>query len=208
MTYHGPENLHSRRVVWLKILLPLAALAILSTLFLVSNAPDPQDTIPYADVDVADLLREPRVTDAAYAGMTKDGAALTLQAGEALPGVAGTANAGLARNLSGLLETPDGVQTRLMAGEARLDQQAQQVHLQGGVRFSLSSGYELSFDRAEIRLDRTRVEARGDVLATGPMGSLTAATLDIAPADSSPPHYLMVFKGGVRLVYQPPTKAP
>ncbi len=208
MTYSGPENLHSRTVGWLKILFPLTALAILSTLFLVSNAPAPQDTIPYADVDVADLLREPRLTKAAYAGMTKDGAALTIQAGEALPGVAGSDNAGLARNLSGLLETPDGVTTRLVAGEARLDQAAGQVHLQGGVTFSVSSGYELRFLQADINLDRTKVVARGGVTARGPMGTLTAQRLDISPADTGAHHYLMVFNGGVRLVYLPPAKAP
>lgn len=208
MAFFGPENLHSRTVVWLKILFPLAALAILSTLFLVSNAPTPQDTIPYADVDVADLLREPRLTDAAYAGMTKDGAALTFHAGEALPGVAGSDNAGLARNLSGLMETPDGVATRLTAGEALLDQEAGQVRLQGGVTLSLSSGYELRFERADIGLHQTLVAVRGGVAASGPMGSLTAQSLDIAPAGSDAHHYLMVFNGGVRLVYQPPTKAP
>lgn len=208
MAFSGPENLHSRAVIWLKILLPLAALAILSTLFLVSNAPAPEDVIPYADVDVEDLLKEPRLTDAAYAGMTKDGAALTLRAGEALPGVAGTDNAGLARDLSGLLETPDGVATRLEAGEARLDQMANQIALRGGVIFSVSSGYELQFDQADISLDRTRVSARGGVAAQGPMGSLTAQTLEIMPAGTRPHHYLMVFNGGVRLVYQPPTQAP
>lgn len=208
MAYSGPENLHSRTVVWLKILLPLTALAILSTLFLVSNAPAPQDTIPYADVDVADLLREPRLTDAAYAGMTQDGAALTLRAGEALPGVAGSDNAGLARNLSGLMETPDGVATRLAAGEARLDQEAGQVHLQGGVTLSLSSGYDLRFKEADIGLDQTLIAVRGGVAASGPMGTLTAQTLDIAPAGTEANRYLMVFNGGVRLIYQPPTPAP
>ena len=35
-----PDNLHSRMVFWLKILLPILALAILSTLFLFSRRID------------------------------------------------------------------------------------------------------------------------------------------------------------------------
>ena len=52
----------SRLVAALKVLLPLAALAILSTLFLVSNRINPEDALPYADVDVEARLREPRIT--------------------------------------------------------------------------------------------------------------------------------------------------
>jgi lipopolysaccharide export system protein LptC len=52
---------YSRLVAWLKIILPLIALGILATLFLVSRTIDPSQTIPYADVDVQDLARNQRV---------------------------------------------------------------------------------------------------------------------------------------------------
>jgi lipopolysaccharide export system protein LptC len=76
---------HSRVVGWLKVALPLAALAILSTLFLLSDRIDPEDALPYAEVDVEELAREPRMTAPTYAGMTTDGAALSLTAVEARP---------------------------------------------------------------------------------------------------------------------------
>ena len=71
---------HTRVVTWLKIALPLAALAILSTLFLLADKIDPEDALPYAEVDVEDLAREPRMTLPSYAGTTSDGAALSLTA--------------------------------------------------------------------------------------------------------------------------------
>ena len=40
----------------------LSALAILSTLFLVADQIDPEDALPFAEVDVEDLAREPRMT--------------------------------------------------------------------------------------------------------------------------------------------------
>ncbi len=121
MALFGHDNPHSRAVALLKITLPLVGLAILSTLFLVSTARVPDDLVPYADVDIADLLREPRLTGPSYAGVTRDGAIVTLSAREALPGEPGTGLGGLARDLNGSLETPDGVHSTFSAGEARLD---------------------------------------------------------------------------------------
>ena len=73
---------HTRLVGWLKVILPLTALAILSTLFLVARRVDPEAALPYAEVDVEDLAREPRMTAPTYAGTTEDGAALTLSASD------------------------------------------------------------------------------------------------------------------------------
>ena len=53
---------HTRVVGWLKLALPLAALVILSTLFLVADRIDPEDALPYAKVDVEGLARAPRMT--------------------------------------------------------------------------------------------------------------------------------------------------
>ena len=44
------DNVHSRVVFWLKIILPLLALAILSTLFLFSRRIDTDQALPYAEV--------------------------------------------------------------------------------------------------------------------------------------------------------------
>ena len=104
MAWQPHDNLHSRLVAVLKVALPLIALGILSSLFLLSGRIDPEDAIPYAEVDVAARLREPRMTDAGFAGVTADGAALTLNAAEAKPGAAG----GSAKTVLGRLETSDG----------------------------------------------------------------------------------------------------
>lgn len=201
----GRDNLHSRLVVWLKILLPLAALAILSTLFLVSSRGiSPEDAIPYAEAEIADRLREPRLTDASFAGMTKDGAALTLKAAMARPGVTGTADSGLARGLSGVLETPDGQRTELAATEARLDEAAQLMILSGGVKLATSTGYQIETAGLTVALDRTGLDSTGQVTATGPGGTITAGRLHLGQASAGLPGYLLVFNGGVRLLYQPP----
>ena len=204
MGWFARDNFHSRLVVWLKILLPLAALAILSTLFLVSNSVAPEDAIPYTEADVAARIREPRLTDASYAGMTSDGAALTLKAATARPGSPGSADAASARGLSGALETPDGGWTRMQAAAVRLDEAAHLMVLTGGVTLSNSTGYAVTLTGLDVALDRTGLfSTGGPVTAIGPAGKITAGAMELTPGTSG---YLLVFKSGVRLLYQPHQK--
>ena len=71
---------HSRLVKAAKVVLPFAALAILSTLFLLPRPVDPTRAIPQFGIDIEDLASDPRVTTASYAGVLEDGGALTVTA--------------------------------------------------------------------------------------------------------------------------------
>ena len=64
---------YSRMVALLKVSLPLIALGILSTLFLVSRAVDPPSTIPFADSEVQERLTNQQVTGPLYTGMSANG---------------------------------------------------------------------------------------------------------------------------------------
>lgn len=198
----GRNNLHSTLVAWLKIILPLAALAILSTLFLVSHQVNPEDAIPYATVDIADRLRDPRLTNASYAGMTRDGAAVSLKASDAAPGAPGTTSAGKAQGLSGRIQTPDGVTTDVAGAEARLDDRNRIVQVSGGVTLDSSSGYHVATDELTMALDRTRLESGGPVTAVLPFGDLSAGKMLLTRAADG--QYVMSFTAGVRLIYRPP----
>lgn len=192
---------HTRLVGWLKVALPLTALAILSTLFLVARRIDPEAALPYAEVDVEALAREPRMTAPTYAGTTEDGAALTLSADEARP-----ASEGVTAQAAGLrlkLATPDGAQTELVAATAVMDDASRQVLLSGGVTVTTSAGYRLETADVAAKLDRTGLESRSSVVATGPAGEIRADGMVLSQDNQTPGSYVLVFKGGVRLVYQP-----
>lgn len=199
----GHDNLHSTLVAWLKVILPLAALGILSTLFLVSRTIDPSDAIPFAEVDVQDYAREPRLTAPTWAGVTEDGSALTVSAAEARPG-AGAERSPSASALRAVLDTPDGGHAELVAQSGRLDQAAGELSLAGGVVITTSTGWQVRSDALTTRLDRTSLVSPGPVTAQGPAGDLRAEAMQITADPARAGAYVMVFNGGVRLLYQPP----
>lgn len=192
---------HTRIVGWLKVALPILALVILATLFLVADRIDPEDALPYAEVDVAERAREPRMTAPSYAGTTSDGASLTLTAEEARPAAAGSPASAKGVRLD--LSTPDGATTELRAATAVVDQAARLLVLSGGVTVTTGTGYRLETPEVAARLDRSGLESRGEVTATGPLGEIRADGMRLDEDNRTPGAYLLVFNGGVRLVYRP-----
>jgi lipopolysaccharide export system protein LptC len=182
----------------LKVTLPLVALAILSSLFLFSREIDPEDAIPYADVEIADRLAQPRMTEAGFSTVTSDGATLTLAADEATPSEGG----GRVTGLKGELSTADGFRAEISAGSGQLDNNAGTVVLDAGVRLATSTGYEVTTDRLTLGTDRSFMESGGAVLATAPIGQLEAGGLRMDVTGDGKTH-LLVFNKGVRLIYQP-----
>ncbi len=191
-------TLHSRVVAWLKVILPLIAIAILSTLFLVSRTIDPSDAIPYAEVDVEDRIREPRMTAPSYAGVTKDGTSISLVADTARP--AGTEGAATADAVTATLTTPDGATTLITAATAALDSRTRRLDLGGGVEVVTAQGYRITTDSLSAALDRTRVESTGAISADGPLGRLDAGHMALSQRDEG---YVLLFQKGVKLVYLP-----
>lgn len=193
------RDTHSRFVALAKIAFPLLALAILSTLFLFARTIDPNDAIPYADVDVEERARAPRLTAPTYAGVTADGAALTLQAVEARPDSGAGATA---QSLTARLDTPDGARTDLSAAEMTFDNAAGLVSLDGGVTVTTTSGYTITTKSLTARLDRTNLTAPGPVQAKAPAGTITAQGMTLTQGVDSGT-YVLVFKGRVKLLYMP-----
>ena len=202
MPANAPGNLHSRLVAWLKVALPLLALAILATLFLISHSRDPSSTIPYATVDVADRIREPRMTAPVYAGVTSDGAVLTITADEARPDPDQTTG-GTAQSPRAVLETTDGVTTTIVADRGQLDNGARLMRLNGAIRITTTSGYVATSEALTSALDRTEIISPGAVAAHGPLGTITAGEMILTADATTPGLYVLVFKSRVKLIYTP-----
>jgi lipopolysaccharide export system protein LptC len=195
------DNLHSRLVFWLKIVLPLAALGLLATLFLFGRPISPEDAIPYASTDITDRVKDPRVTSPVFAAMTNDGAALTITAAEARPGAVGSGTAGLARAMVALMELPDGSTAEVTAPLVQMESAAKRAILTGGVKIVTSSGYTALMPGMSVATTQADLTSLGPVNAEGPPGKLHAETMHLGLAASG--GYQLDFTGGVTLVYLP-----
>ncbi len=164
---------HSRTVGVLKVLLPLAALVSLSLVFLLARTIDPRQAIATASIDVQDRARDPRLSGARFAGVTEEGAALTIstEAARSSPdGVMRLAVTGMAL----LLEGQGGETMAIQAGEGILDRGLGRFEMNGGIEVSATPGYRLATASANGLLDSTRIEMPGTVSGRAPAGEITA----------------------------------
>ncbi len=193
----------TRIVRWLRIVLPLLALCLLSTLFLFSRDSQTESQIPYAEVDAEAMARDPRLVAPQYAGVTDDGAQLALTAAEVVPREGGTA-----RDLRLDWRRADGLTADVTAPQASMDDGT--IRLRGGVQMTTSTGWTVNAQGIDAAMDRSRLAAGDGVSAQAPFGTLTAGQMELAPggpgggdAPGDDAASILNFSGGVRLIYQP-----
>ncbi|EYD73949.1 hypothetical protein Rumeso_04546 [Rubellimicrobium mesophilum DSM 19309] len=201
-----PFRRRSRVVAWAKVLLPLAALALLSTVFLVARGPGSEVEIPFARIE--EIAKEPRMDKPRLAGVTEDGTTLALTANRItpLPDRPDTFALTAPR-----LETrsPEGGEARLAAGSGEVDGPSRSLRLSGGVHVEAEPG--IVVETPELTADlATGTLVAGAVTAESPMGSIVAGALTLEQGEGNGAR--LVFNRGVRLLYQPerppPAEAP
>ncbi|MEP4196346.1 MAG: LPS export ABC transporter periplasmic protein LptC [Aliishimia sp.] len=190
---------YSRLVAFLKVILPLIGLGILSTMFLVSSRIEPGGTIPFAEGEVTDRIRGQQVTGPLFSGVTADGDRIAFKADQLKTS---EAKESLAGNLSARIDFSQGGSLVLVAdtGEFRLDDD--EATLSGNVLVESSTGYRMRSDTLETRLEKVEIVSPGEVRATGPAGNLTAGTMRIGAIEGEKSMQLL-FSQGVKLIYDP-----
>ncbi len=188
----------SRIVAWLRVLLPLMALAILSVLFLLGRKPDPEAAIPYADVDPRELAERQAVTSPSYAGVTEDGAQLSITGAEAVPGPDGDASA---RNVRLTLRGRDGRAADVSAGAA--SRSGDELRLGEGARMTTADGWVLTAPEFLASTIAGTVVSEREVNVLAPFGTLTAGRAELKPLGDGSGDHVLDLSGGVRLIYRP-----
>lgn len=192
---------YSRMVAWLKVILPLAALGILSTLFLLSRSIDPDQAIPFADKEIQDRLRDQQVTGPFFSGTTADGDQLSFSASKlTTPGEQAGINK--AEDVSLVALRANGLRITINADAAELDMGANRAELTGGVTIGTSTGIDAQTEVLTSRLSSLLLQAPGHVIATSPFGTLTAGSMVIEVPEEGENAQLL-FTKGVKLIYKP-----
>ncbi len=196
------DNAYSRFIAWLKVLLPVFALMLLSTMFLISRGIDPSRSLTYADVDIEELARDQRITGPRFSGVTSDGAAISFSAESAQPDP-DNPTIYTASDLKAQIATPDGGTIDIQAALAYVNGETNQLELSGGISLYTSTDYSIRTEGLRASMDQTSISSVGPVTAEGPAGLISAGQIDLIRQEGEVGTYLLVFKNGVKLVYVP-----
>lgn len=192
---------YSRLVAWLKVLLPLMALMLLSTLFLLSRNIDPVATLPFADTEIDERLRGQQITGPFFSGVTKAGDLVTVSAGT-MATRSGLNNE--AKDLSAQIKLSEGAHITLMAERGQFDMVKNLSSLDGNVVITTSDGYRVTSDMLMADFDDLTFESPGAVAGTGPFGTFDAGKMRLQRTSPGSNAHL-IFTNGVKLVYLPNT---
>lgn len=191
--------MYSRLIAWLKILLPLGALALLSTIFLYSRGPDPIATIPLLTGGADPTLTE-QIGGPFYAGTTENGQGLTLAARQARfsnPESSGM----IADDLRAIIDVRDGNRIVIDATLGQMEE-GDRLLLRDGVTLESSSGYTVRTEGLNAEIDRVAIESTSNVEADGPGLTLSAGKLRVEE-DETTRDIQLLFTDGVKLIYIP-----
>lgn len=197
------DNFHSRLVNWAKIILPLVALGLLSTLFLLSEKVDVSDPMRHSQVDLTQRAHDLGATNPSFAGVTAGGEQISFRAASVRPDPEDREHV-LAEDASATLLLNGGGVVDITSKRAEANQAQMTARLEGDVSVTTTTGYDLRTDAIDARFDTLFAETLGPVTGTGPPGNLSAGRM-ILRTDPETGGATLQFTDGVKLIYRPAT---
>jgi lipopolysaccharide export system protein LptC len=195
-------TLHTRIVRTARVALPLLALALLSSLFILTQSPDPDAAIPTAGTDLDILINEQRLTNPRFTGVSAAGAAFSITADLARPDPEDPKKLSadsLTVSIDGL---SGGNQLFVQAGRGQVDTGARLIQLARDVDIRSSLGIEVQTDQMMGDMIQMEIYAPDTLTGQGPFGDLTAGAMRLT-RDVATGQQLLLFEDGVILLYQP-----
>lgn len=169
---------YSRLVAWMKVVLPLAALAVISALFLSAQKTGDLTEIFTAE-ELVTLGAGLRLDNPRFAGVTEQGEPFAIRAEWALPDSAMPRFIDLERP-QGEIEMKSGRTIAAHSATGRMHREKKILVLQGGVVLDTSDGYHVETDEVEIDLHAETAFGPGPVVGTGPSGQIDAGSFRAA----------------------------
>lgn len=192
-------GIHSRLVAWAKILLPIAALAILSSVVFFARETETSREIPFLN-DATEEMAGERIARPEYFAVTDSGASLRITAETAAPD-GSTEGTFTFQNPTGRIETTSGRIIQAAAPSGSIAPDSDIAELSGLVSIDTSDGFHVISEGLTTRLDVTFARSGGAVRGDAPFGEIEAGALQLGDAEE--PSDLLVFKEGVKLIYRP-----
>ena len=189
---------YSRIVTFSKLILPLAALVVLSLMFLFSGRPDPNQALPLATQSADGQLGQQGMTNPRFAMVTGSGRELELIASSAEP-IDPDTNQIFVTGVTAEITRLTGARDQITADQALWNSQTSDTLLTGNIVATTPEGYRLDTEELSINALSGDIIAPAAVLITSDGIRLEAGQMAITgPSD----HQVVHFHGGVRLLYE------
>ena len=196
-----PKASYSPLIVALKIVLPLSALGLLATLFLISKPMPTQSQLPFSEAKRLDLISDQKITAPYYSGVTAGGDSVSLSARQILPDPA-KEDTVLVEDIALLIKPREAQQIRLTAGLGSYQVEKDELVVDQLVEVISDAGYRVSSPKVLVKLSKTWLRAEGPVEGMAPNGSLSAGEMEIFREEATQ-SLQIIFKGGIKLLYDP-----
>jgi lipopolysaccharide export system protein LptC len=195
-------GLHSRIVGILKVGLPLVALGMLASIFLVQTDDSLGGNIVFSQGDIDALGEGLKITNPTFTGTTAGQDRFRFTAALVEPDAAPPERARIT-TLAGEVALHNGPTVELEADTGDLHIPTERLDVAGDVRIRTSEGYRIHAEQATLDLAAGSIVAGNAVETTGPLGRIDSGSLAVAPAASSGEARRFSFGNGVRLIYEP-----
>ena len=199
------SGLYSRFVKVIKIVLPLLAIALLSTVFLFQRDQGFDGQVVFSDIDRNGLsdgltVRNPEIT-----GVSSGGDAFRISAETAVPDGPRPKEIRFT-GLNARTDYQSGETLTVEADQGVVDVREQRMEVDGNVVIDTSNGYRGETDQAVVNIRDGLFESPGPITIDGPMGTIDAGRMRIEERDgedSSKNNRHFLFENGVKLVFLP-----
>ena len=191
---------HSRMVQFLKVLLPLAAIVLLSTVFLLSRSIETSVSVPFTQKDIDERLADQVVTQPHYLGTTRKGEEVQIQAAQATQGREGSLPT--TAEFRGRLGLLNGGVITMDSNSGMIRPDKNSATFVGDVLITTTDGIQVRTDLLNTFLDEIRGDTPGQVDGTGIIGDFSAGRMTFGTEKKDGPVHIL-FTDGVKLVYEP-----
>ena len=193
------DDSYSAFVAWVKTLLPIAALGLLSTIFLFSGKVDVTQSLPYAEHNVAEIIREQRITKPYFTGISGNGTEIALSAAYASPDAENADKLNITE-LSIVLQSGQTRTTQITAGLGTLDSTTQIAVVSQNVHIAAMPDFWVSTNTLTVDLKQGVAVAEGGFQGVTALGTINAEKMVVQMTTND---QQIVFTNDVRLIYNP-----
>ncbi|WP_424832023.1 hypothetical protein [Ruegeria sp.] len=191
---------HSRWVQFLKVVLPLMAIALLSTVFLLSRSIETNVSVPFSREAIDERLANQAVTRPNYKGVTSKGEEIQVQATQATQGSENAVPT--ASDLRGRFGLSNGGEISLHSNSGSIRPDKGTATFVGDVVITTADGIQVTTDILNTSLEEIRGDTPGQIDGTGPIGDFTAGRMTFGTEKADGPVHIL-FTDGVKLIYEP-----